>query len=175
MLKMMLSIFTSCFCLQAMADELKPAKELPLYFWDARATQGFSNFGDALSEALTERIIGHKVRVIVDPFCNEKKLLGIGSILNYADNDVIWETGVNGKTPAHAYTFTNLDVRAVRGPLTRNFLLERGIACPEIYGDPKPSLSIRIIISEQTALTSNTQPLWKKRSRWEEAAATVRS
>lgn len=56
--------------------------EPPLYFWDARQTQGFSNFGDALSEVLTERIVGHKIRVIENPICSEKKLLGMGSILN---------------------------------------------------------------------------------------------
>lgn len=117
------------------ADEIR--KELPLYFWDARPTQGFSNFGDALSEALTEKMVGHKVNVVENPFCSDKKLLGMGSILNYAqDNDIIWGTGVNGKTPINSYVFKNLDVRAVRGPLTRKFLLERGVFCPEVYGDP---------------------------------------
>jgi pyruvyltransferase len=31
---------------------------------------------------------------------------------------------------------TSLDVRAVRGPRTRKFLLECNIKCPAIYGDP---------------------------------------
>lgn len=116
---------------------------LPLFFWDARPQHGFSNFGDALSEALVERIVGHKILVTNKPFELQRKLLGIGSILNYAqDNDIIWGTGVNGKTPEKAYTFTSLDVRAVRGPLTRDFLLRRGIDCPEIYGDPTLLLPI---------------------------------
>lgn len=137
MIKGIVSIFMAGYFLQAMACEMEQSNELPLYFWDARATQGFANFGDALSEALTERIVGHKIRIVEKPFCEEKKFLGMGSILNYAqDNDIIWGTGVNGKASDASHVFKNLDVRAVRGPLTRKFLLERGIACPEIYGDP---------------------------------------
>jgi len=136
MLKVLLTflLFTSFSSLKA---------ELPLYFWDARQTHGFSNFGDALSEILVERIIQHPVTVLDKPFTHQKKLLGMGSILNYAqDNDVVWGTGVNGKTPSNAYRFSTLDVRAVRGPLTRKFLLERGINCPEVYGDPTLLLPI---------------------------------
>ncbi len=96
---------------------------------------GFSNFGDALSEALVERMIQGPVTPCTD--LREKKVLGMGSILNYANTgDIIWGTGINGKTPLSAYHFKDLDVRAVRGPLTRQFLLDRGIACPEVYGDP---------------------------------------
>lgn len=137
MSKLVMSIFMICSCLQVFADEAKQLEELPLYFWDARMIHGFSNFGDALSEALTERMIGHKVRVIQNPFCEEKKLLGMGSILNYAQNgDIIWGTGRNGTKSPDLHQFEYLDVRAVRGPLTREFLLEKGIYCPEIYGDP---------------------------------------
>jgi pyruvyltransferase len=82
-------------------------------------------------------MIGHKIHLVENPFCNERKLLGIGSILNYAkNNDIIWGTGRNGIKPSHEHQFIYLDVRAVRGPLTRQFLLEKGIDCPEVYGDP---------------------------------------
>lgn len=115
----------------------KSSRALPLYYWDARPQHGFSNFGDALSAALVERMIGRNIQIVNDPFDCPKKLLGMGSIMNYAqDGDIIWGTGVNGKAPAHSYRFTTLDVRAVRGPLSRNFLLAKGIDCPEIYGDP---------------------------------------
>jgi pyruvyltransferase len=65
------------------------------------------------------------------------RLLTVGSVLRLArDGDVVWGTGVNGKSLDAEYGFTRLDVRAVRGPLTRDFLLARGIKVPEVYGDP---------------------------------------
>lgn len=73
------------------------------------------------------------------PKNTRKKLLAIGSILSFAvTDDVLWGTGLNGKLPdPKDYLFTNLDVRAVRGPITRAFLMDNfGIECPEVYGDP---------------------------------------
>lgn len=144
MLFLFLMIIGVCSFLATFAQTHDAAKEeLPLYFWDARPQLGFSNFGDALSEVLVARMTGHPVSIVDKPFSNQKKLLGMGSILNYAqDHDVIWGTGINGKAPLHSYHFTTLDVRAVRGPLTRKFLLERGIPCPEVYGDPTLLLPI---------------------------------
>ncbi len=66
-------------------------------------------------------------------------MLALGSILYFGrEGDVVWGTGTNGKnTNRGDYRFSHLDVRAVRGPLTRQFLLTMfGIESPEIYGDP---------------------------------------
>lgn len=49
--------------------------------------------------------------------------------------DTIWGTGINGKVSEDLHKFEKLDVRAVRGPLTRNYLISKGINCPEVYGD----------------------------------------
>ena len=95
---------------------------IPLYYWQQKA---FVNFGDYLSLLLVEKIVGTPVKVHQNyPKNNVKKLLAIGSILSFAkDNDLIWGCGINGKLPNKSdYSFSCLDVRAVRGPLTRQFL-----------------------------------------------------
>ena len=49
-------------------------------------------------------------------------------------NTIIWGAGViddKANLPAKP-----LKVLAVRGPLSRKYLLKKGIECPEIYGDP---------------------------------------
>jgi pyruvyltransferase len=69
----------------------------------------------------------------------KKKLLSIGSVLIMArNNDVVWGTGMNAKRmDFKLYKFTELDVRALRGPMTREFLFDHfGIESPEVYGDP---------------------------------------
>lgn len=63
------------------------------------------------------------------------KLACIGSILHTIeyDNTVVWGSGLltENHLPTH-----KLDIRAVRGPLTRKVLLMHGFNCPEVYGDP---------------------------------------
>lgn len=110
---------------------------LPLFWWGEDPE---INFGDHLSLKIVERMIDGPVRYFRKrPKNPEKKLLALGSVLYFANSgDVIWGSGINGKTldPA-VYSFSNLDVRAVRGPLTRQYLMEHfHISCPEVYGDP---------------------------------------
>jgi pyruvyltransferase len=123
------------------ADATNQTEGLPLYYWNEQwHGRVFTNFGDYLSLKLVERIVGCPVRVYKKtPKKYEKKLLAIGSIFYFAnDQDVIWGTGVSGKRLSRKdYKFNQLDVRAVRGPLTRAFLMHQfQIDCPEIYGDP---------------------------------------
>lgn len=111
---------------------------LPLYFWSPKVGE---NFGDYLSLKLVERITNNKVSTYGrDPFNPfRKKLLAIGSIIHFSNtDDVVWGSGINGKHPnKEDYHFKTLDVRAVRGPLTRKFLMDHiSIEAPEIYGDP---------------------------------------
>ena len=103
-----------------------------MFWWQPR--DGI-NFGDDLSRVIVEKILGHAVRH--RPFESDAKLLfAAGSILHYARNgDVIWGSGFR-ENPLSENRFSYLDVRAVRGPRTREFLLKMGIDCPEIYGDP---------------------------------------
>lgn len=111
--------------------------KIPLYYWQSGV---FTNFGDYLSLKLLERIVNGPVQIHQkQKGSDEKKLLAVGSIISFAaTGDVIWGSGINGKALALSnYKFSNLDVRAVRGPLTRYFLMHNfNIKVPEVYGDP---------------------------------------
>jgi pyruvyltransferase len=114
-----------------------PSKNLPLFYWQE---DKFINFGDYLSRALVERIVNIPIRCYVKKSLNQdQKLLALGSILYFAnEGDILWGTGVNGKTQnPKKYNFMHLDVRSVRGPITAKFLRDNfQIEAPEIYGDP---------------------------------------
>jgi len=105
-----------------------------LFYW--KPSQAV-NFGDYLSSVIVTKMAAAKGCFLDEERPSEARLLAIGSILHFArDGDMIWGSGVNGKVPAERHRFTSLDVRAVRGPLTRDFLRRRGIEVPEIFGDP---------------------------------------
>lgn len=139
--KWFLSLLFQCCTLLGFAEEVIAPEGLPLFYWNEKwRGRTFVNFGDYISLKLVERIVGGPVRVYVKGQKNiEQKLLASGSIFSFAINgDVAWGSGINGKLLKNSdYKFTQLDIRSVRGPLSRNFLKESlQLDCPEIYGDP---------------------------------------
>jgi autotransporter strand-loop-strand O-heptosyltransferase len=100
------------------------------------------NWGDVITQFLLEHFSGKKLnKEDVFYFDEEGKMLdkngkivGVGSSIYYVkSNDYVWGTGCIdeysiGDEPKKIYS--------VRGPLTRNLLIEKGWDVPEIYGDP---------------------------------------
>ena len=116
-------------------------KNVCLYYW--KPTKGI-NFGDELSLDIVSKLLekaGGRAAPLVNRCADyrrySRRLLAIGSILHKCQRgDVVWGSGINGKRSAYEYDFTRVDLRAVRGPLTRRMVLANGGRCPEIYGDP---------------------------------------
>jgi pyruvyltransferase len=118
----------------ARLSRLRRAPSVEIVRW--RPRQG-TNFGDELGPVIAELALQRRGLRLDSPARRNRRLLTVGSILHSArSGDVVWGAGVNGKHLSHRFRATTLDVRAVRGPLTKGFLEEREIACPEVFGDP---------------------------------------
>lgn len=120
-------------------------KDISLFYWKPRSYFHFwrpdrflnYNFGDYISLIITNEILAQKGLVLSKKRKSSRRILAIGSILHLAkNNDVVWGSGINGNCIDDLTYPKRLDVRAVRGPLTRDFLINKGIDAPEIYGDP---------------------------------------
>lgn len=99
-----------------------------------------SNWGDDINywffrEIMQERLMNYDWSLITK-WLHKPYITGIGSILTLfdVDNSIVWGTGIISST--EKIVGTPKKVLAVRGPLTRKRLLEQGINCPEVYGDP---------------------------------------
>lgn len=118
--------------------ELKPRLPFPyvdLYNWMPK--DGRINFGDHLAEIVTRQLLALQGLSLDQEVSQCARLLAIGSILqNSTDGDHIWGSGWNGKVPESMFKSRQLNVHAVRGPLTGEFLRSRGFVVPEVYGDP---------------------------------------
>jgi len=108
----------------------RAAGRVPTYFWDAAGGAGrfrTGNFGDLIGPGLIRALSGRDVALVDGPGA-PRKLLTVGSVLHRArDGDVIWGTGLKGSAPRLAPEVRALDVRAVRGPVTLDFLRRKGI------------------------------------------------
>lgn len=114
-----------------------------MYGW--RPAKG-TNFGDELGPAIVTRCLEREgipergLRRCINQrhiVRRKRKLLSVGSILQLArGGDIVWGSGVNGHASPLHYDFRGIDFRAVRGPLTREMVLNNGGQCPEVFGDP---------------------------------------
>lgn len=98
------------------------------------------NLGDYLSEVVV-RWMCKQNGIDFDKNVQKKKhLYAIGSILQMGYQDAtVWGTGFAfelGNLRGLPHRRKKLDIKCVRGPLTRGELLKLGYNCPEIYGDP---------------------------------------
>lgn len=95
------------------------------------------NWGDALNVVLVEHLSGKKAVGVQDVYnlCGRPVYSVIGSILGNTNLPVeVWGSGFI----ASDRTFRTAPKRiyAVRGPLTRQRVLQQGLSCPAVYGDP---------------------------------------
>lgn len=94
------------------------------------------NLGDYLSKVVVSHFVPKNARKSSK---KQKTLYSIGSIIGFrCQNAVIWGSGILTKSDTIQKNVkdSNLKICAVRGPKTRQLLLEWGKDCPEIYGDP---------------------------------------
>lgn len=100
-----------------------------------RPPSGGDNFGDALGPPICEaqvRLSGRSV----DQATTRRRLWSVGSVLHRARaGDIVWGSGANGNALSHRLALS-LDVRAVRGPLTAQWIADQGRAVPAVFGDP---------------------------------------
>lgn len=130
-----------------------------------------NNLGDDLSVVIAKFVSGKRIipfQYSIFAKLNLKTNYScIGSIIPWGiqSNTIVWGSGI-GVTSLPLVNFKG-KISAVRGPLTREYLLSQGIDCPEIYGDPalllpyfynpirKSKYKIGVILHERDKIQSN--------------------
>ncbi len=95
------------------------------------------NLGDAISPVVVNFVASEKNIDVNTKVDKTKHLFAIGSIITAGSQDcTIWGSGFLNTRILSRLKNRKLDVRAVRGPLTRMILMDYGYDVPEVYGDP---------------------------------------
>ncbi|MET0997443.1 MAG: polysaccharide pyruvyl transferase family protein [Marmoricola sp.] len=122
--------------LRDLRESFRPADDLPLVdgripliWWTDTA-----NYGDLLSPWLVGRVAQRPVAFAP---ANHASYVAVGSVVTRArkKGSTVWGSGSFGSERRSLFK-SSAEYRAVRGPLTRSRLLDVGIDCPRVYGDP---------------------------------------
>lgn len=130
-----------CFLIGNLIKELRGGIVVNSYAWqNYDGSIDHSNWGDDINFYFLREIIDRPFvtyyHSTLAKYFNRPNYVVIGSTIDLiADNkSVIWGAGIIDSTTDVLPKFK--EIRAVRGPKTREKLLSLGYDCPEVYGDP---------------------------------------
>lgn len=108
---------------------------ITLEWWDAT-----DNLGDSLAPIIFNWMLQRK-RINNKDVKSTRHLMTVGSLLGASNFDaIVWGSGLmNAKNTVGLVKYSKYikyDIRAVRGPITREMLIQIGYDCPSVYGDP---------------------------------------
>jgi protein O-GlcNAc transferase len=113
------------------ADRIAASQVVYLHWYT-----GTPNWGDSINPALVEAISGKKP-IYHHPHPSSKRpfYLCTGSVMALAnEHSIVWGAGFMSENSILKQK--PKQICAVRGPLTRQKLVDQGIECPKVYGDP---------------------------------------
>ncbi len=95
------------------------------------------NLGDLISPLVINYVLRKNGKTGEEVIEKTKHLYGIGSVLTAGLQDcTVWGSGVLNSKITDRLRRRRLDIRAVRGPLTKAVLEDYGYVVPAVYGDP---------------------------------------
>lgn len=112
-------------------------KKVNLEYFDSEL-----NLGDVLSPIICKWMLEREGIPVDKKVKHTRHLMAVGSILggNGFFDATVWGSGIKSfyqiSSLGKRKYFQKLDIRAVRGPLTREALLACGYQCPMVFGDP---------------------------------------
>lgn len=123
--------FRNRFILFNISNKAKKNK-VNIDYWDEA-----KNLGDALSPIIVNYMLELKGISTEKTVSGCKHLYAVGSVLTAGIQDAtVWGSGILNAKLTYRLKGRKLDIRAVRGPITRAILLDYGFLVPTIYGDP---------------------------------------
>lgn len=95
------------------------------------------NLGDELNYYLISELSGKRIYNLINLYVGKvPNYCCIGSIVDSMSNKYSYIWGTGAMLEDRKMRCKPFKVCAVRGPLTRQYLLAQGVDCPAVYGDP---------------------------------------
>lgn len=95
------------------------------------------NLGDAISPVVVNHLLKSKGLSLDTEIAGRRHLYAVGSVITAGAQDcTVWGSGILNPKLLYRVSKRRLDIRAVRGPVTRSLLMEYGYEVPSVYGDP---------------------------------------